>query len=82
MTEHHRGKAPKLAVVAKVKNPLHDLETPLFDLHQMVQLTVMAAEHGDDVLTRFGVFQMEKMAEEFRRSFYELFEKHVGRQSA
>jgi hypothetical protein len=82
MTEHHRVKAPKLAVVDSVKSPFMELEDDIFELHQMVQFAVMAAEHGDDGLTRFGVYQVEKLTEALKRRYYDLFEKHIGRQSA
>jgi hypothetical protein len=67
--------------VGNVRNPLFDLESELYDSQCMVQVTVMAAEHNDNELTRFGVYQLEKIFETFKRRYYDLFEKHVRPQS-
>jgi hypothetical protein len=59
-----------------------ELEGAICDLHRMAQLAVMAADDGEDELASFGLRQAEQMTEALRRRFYDLFEKHFGRQSA
>jgi hypothetical protein len=77
-----RNVVPFRGKVSKEQTPFFALEADIRDVHSMVQLTAMAVDAGEDGLTVFGIYEVEKMTEALMRRYADLHKKHVEQQSA